>query len=426
MKKIAIFIDGTWNRPDAEHPTNVVRLSRCVMHSDARGDPQQVIYSPGVGSGRGNNWLARRMDRLLGGALGWGLTDIIEETYRNLVFAYEPGDEIFIFGFSRGAFAARSLAGLIRCCGIPPRRHIGRIPEAMARYIARGETYHPEDPSSYEFRADFAPYTATSSNELNWRLARGDQAIRVNIAYVGVWDTVKALGLPKFLPMAKRFNAQYEFHDDQLSSSVTSARHAVAMDERRRTFPSLRWGNVERLNGEESGHSVGVVPNYAQQWFPGDHGSVGGGGARLGLSSIPLIWIAQGAEKAGLRMSWAEFDRVAPRFDPIREHLTNKFGPVGLSGALLSAIKTERDGPREVRDVSVAMLDRLQGDPSYRPEGIQFIRDELLDRPATELGALRDWMVARDGGPTHEVDDVTRPRSWEPPRDAPLPSDQLS
>jgi uncharacterized protein (DUF2235 family) len=424
MKRIALFIDGTWNRPDAEHPTNVLRLSRCVMHSDADGYPQQVIYSPGVGAGRGNNRLARRMDRLLGGALGWGLTDIIEEAYRNLVFAYEPGDEIYIFGFSRGAFAARSLAGLIRCCGIPPRRHLARLPEAMARYMARGKTFHPEDPSSYEFRAGFSPYTATSQREFQWRRGRGDEAIVLSVAYMGVWDTVKALGLPAFVPMAARFNAQYEFHDDRLSSAVKSARHAVSLDERRRTFPSLTWSNVEELNNEAGGHAEGVPPNYAQQWFPGDHGSVGGGGARVGLSSVPLIWIAQGAERAGLRLSWPEVDRVAPRLDPVREYLTNKFGPVGLSGALLSAIKTDRDGPKEVRDVSVALLDRVTGDPSYRPPGISFVRSELLDRPATEVAALRDLLVARDGGPTHEVDGITRPRDWEPPRNAPLPSDE--
>ena len=426
MKRIAIFIDGTWNRPDAEHPTNVLRLSRCVMHSDEEGYPQHVIYSPGVGSGRGNNALARRMDRILGGALGWGLTDIIEEAYRNLVFAYEPGDEIYIFGFSRGAFAARSLAGLIRCCGIPPRRHIGRIPEAMARYNARGKTFHPEDPSSYAFRADFAPYTATSANELQWRLGRGDPAIKLTIAYVGVWDTVKALGLPAFLPMAARFNAQYEFHDDQLSSSVLAARHAVAVDERRRTFPSLRWGNVERLNGEEGGHAVGHRVDYAQQWFPGDHGSVGGGGVREGLSAVALMWIAQGAETAGLRLSWTEFDRVAVRFDPVREPLTNKFGPVGLSGMLLNLLKSERDGPREVREMSVALLDRMLADPTYRPAALNFVADDVLARPATEVAALRDWLVARDGGPTHEQGEVTRPRPWAPPRNAPLPSDQIA
>ena len=421
MKRIAIFIDGTWNRPDAEHPTNVLRLSRCVMHSDHRGDPQQVIYSPGVGSGRGNNWLGRKTDRILGGALGWGLTDIIEEAYRNLVFSYEPGDEVYIFGFSRGGFAARSLAGLIRSCGIPPRRHLARIPEAMKRYISRAKETHPEDPKSYEFRADFSPYAATSEKEFNWRRARGDdQAIRLTIAYLGIWDTVKALGLPKFVPLAQAFNQQYTFHDDILSSSVLAARHAISIDETRATFPALPWGNVEDLNGETGGHSNGGIPAYSQMWFPGDHGSVGGGGPRVGLSSVTLNWVARGAELAGLRLSWDEVDRVAPRYDPVKEPLRNKFG----SGGLLGLIQANREGPKEVRDLAVATLDRMVHAPAYRPEPLNFVKDDVLGRPATELGALRDWLVARDGGPTHEVSETVRPRDWEPPKNAPLPSDE--
>ena len=420
MKRIAIFIDGTWNRPDAEHPTNVLRLSRCVMHSDDRGDPQQVIYSPGVGSGRGNNWMGRKTDRVLGGALGWGLTDIIEEAYRNLVFCYEPGDEIYIFGFSRGGFAARSLAGLIRSCGIPPRRHLARIPEAMKRYISRDPETHPEDPKSYEFRADFAPYTATSNKEFNWRRARGDDgAIQLTIAYLGIWDTVKALGLPEVVPFSSAFNDQYTFHDDKLSSSVLSARHAISTDETRATFPGLPWGNVDVLNGETDGASEGKVPKYAQQWFPGDHGSVGGGGPRVGLSSVTLAWVARGAELAGLRLSWEELDRVAPRFDPVKEPLRNKFG----AGGLLGLLKADRVGPKEVREVSVASLDRLIHAPDYRPAPLNFVKDDILGKPATELEALRDWLVARDSGPTHEVGQTIRPRDWEPPRNAPLPSD---
>ena len=134
MKRIAIFIDGTFNRTDSQNPTNVVRLSRCVKHFDRKTDtPQMVIYSPGVGSGRGNTALGRKLDRVFGGSLGWGLLDIIAETYRNLVIAYEQGDEVYIFRFSRGAFAARSLAGMIRSWGIAPRSHLGRIPEAVAR-----------------------------------------------------------------------------------------------------------------------------------------------------------------------------------------------------------------------------------------------------------------------------------------------------
>ncbi|PJI92207.1 uncharacterized protein (DUF2235 family) [Yoonia maricola] len=421
MKRIAIFIDGTWNRTDAEHPTNVVRLSRCIFGSDDEGNTQQVIYSPGVGSGAGNNWLGKKMDTVFGGALGWGLLNLIEDVYRDLVFAYQPGDEVYIFGFSRGGFAARSLAGLIRSCGIPPRRHVARIPEAIARYVSRDKDTKPDDPSSYLFREDFAPYTATSASEFKWRLDRGDTAaINLKIAYLGVWDTVKALGIPAFLPGAKRFNAKYQFHDADLSRSVSAARHAIAIDERRKTFPASPWANLDRLNSDDDTRET---PLYMQQWFPGNHGSVGGGGSRIGLSSVPLIWVTQGAEQAGLRIDWGEFDRVAVRFDPVTEALDNKFGPVGISGFLLNGLQACRSGPKEVEDIAVATLDRFRADAGYRPDTLNFVKDDLEGRAVSELDALRDFLVARDGLPTHEVDSSLRPRGWEAPRNAALPSD---
>lgn len=426
MKRIAIFIDGTWNRPDAKNPTNVVRLSQCIMPQDRDGNVQQVIYSPGVGSGRGNNWLGRTADRILGGALGWGLTDIIQEAYRNLVFAYEPGDQIYIFGFSRGGFAARSLAGLIRSSGIPPRAHLGRIPEAMQRYVDSDNRPHPDDPKSFEFREDFAPMTATSDKELKWRHERGKpNAIKLNLAYLGIWDTVKALGLPEFLPFTRGFNAQYRFHDDVLSRSVNAARHAIAIDERRVTFPSSPWANIEELN-QTAGVGDDQVQPYAQQWFPGDHGSVGGGGPRVGLSSVPLHWVAQGAEQQKLAIDWMAFDQVAPRFAPDTDELTNKFGPVGISGALLNKLKKSREGPKEVENLAVAGFDRVMKDDSYGAPTLNFVLDDLRSIPGTKLAAMRDWLVARDGGPTHEVGSTLRPRGWEPPKNAALASDEVA
>lgn len=412
MKRIAIFIDGTWNRPDAEHPTNVLRLSRCVKHFDRQSNQQQlVIYSPGVGCGRGNNALARRMDRSLGGALGWGLLDIIEETYRNLVFAYEPGDDIYVFGFSRGAFAARSLVGLIRSCGIPPRSHLAQIPDAMKRYVSRLPDTHPDDPSSFEFREAFSPLTATSGSEYKWRRDRGDdQAIRLLIPYLGVWDTVGALGLPVVIPGAARFNQKYEFHDTNLTSSVLSARHAIAIDERRKTFPSSAWSNLDRLNARyvpESG-PAGVAP-YQQQWFPGNHGSVGGGGNRIGLSSIAMHWVAQGAEQAGLALNWEDFDREAWRLD-VTENVINKFGPEGFIGELMNKMTADRAGPKDVMDIALATLDRFRKDQGYRPGALEAIYHDLYKLSDKEWGDLRGRMIARDGGATHALGETLRPR----------------
>lgn len=413
MKRIAIFIDGTWNRPDATHPTNVVRLSRCVKHFDRKTDtPQMVIYSPGVGSGRGNTAFGRRLDRLFGGSLGWGLLDIIEETYRNLVIAYEQGDEVYIFGFSRGAFAARSLAGMIRSCGIAPRSHLGRIPEAVARYVSRAPETHPEHPQSYTFRADFAPDTATSRAEYNWRRKTGDtDAIQLTIPFVGVWDTVGALGLPAFLPFADRFNAQYQFHDTMLSSAVLSARHALALDERRKTFPAHKWSNIDELNQRyavENGPQP--PPAYLQQWFSGNHGSVGGGGERIGLSSIAMHWIAMGAEDAGLALNWEDFDRQAHRLN-FTSPTQNKFGPVGLSGVILGCLSKDRDGPLDKSDLSLAALDRFHAEPTYRPASLDHILHELYALNDKQRGDLRTYMIARDRGATHDLGTHFRPRS---------------
>lgn len=349
------------------------------------------------------------MDRFFGGVLGWGLLDIIEDTYRSLVMAYEPGDDIYIFGFSRGAFAARSLAGMIRSCGIAPRHHLSRIPEAVARYVSRDPSTHPDDPSSHEFRADFAPDTSTSKAEALWRRSRaGDRSIQLTIPFLGVWDTVGALGLPAFLPFSDRFNAKYRFHDTNLSSSVLAARHAVAIDERRKTFPPHLWTNLARLNGRYEDRTDDRTPNYVQQWFPGDHGSVGGGGSRIGLSSITMNWVAMGAATAGLAFNWEDIDREAWRMD-VKEPLTNKFGPVGLSGLVLNAITQDRKGPVVLEDLSLAALDRFR-QAEYRPKTLDPIFHDLYKLTDLEWGNLRGRMIARDRGATHDLDHKMRPR----------------
>ncbi len=119
-----------------------------------------------------------------------------------------------------------------------------------------------------------------------------------------------------------------------------------------------------------------------------------------------------------MRFSWEEFERLPIRYDPVGEKLVNKFGPSGVIGLLLNALKTDRDGPKEVEDISVATLDRLLGDPKYAPNTLNFIKDEVRDKSEAELAALRDWLVARYGGPTHEKNSTIRPRGWEAAKDA--------
>lgn len=412
MKRIAIFIDGTWNRPDALHPTNVVRLAQCVRGGGEDSMPQVVCYLTGVGAGQGNTWLARKTDRIFGGALGWGLTAIIENAYRNLVFLYEPGDEICIFGFSRGAFAARSLVGLIRSCGIPARDRLAEIPAAIERYRSLDPKTHPNTDESHVYRFDFSPRVTTSDNERAWRETTGHSVadvVALKIAYLGVWDTVSALGAPEFLPISKWMNTQYRFHDAQLSSMVLAARHAVSIDERRITFPSYPWANMPELNEENDSR---LVPSHQQLWFSGNHGSVGGGGNQLGLSSITLNWIALGAQRAGLALDWSEMDKVAWHFD-VMDPLDNKFGPVGFSGLLMNALTKDRQGPIGLDEMSMAAVDRAMLDPDYkRNPTLKQVYPALRGLTPEQVDAMRAARKWADGGFTHLPNQVTRPRSW--------------
>ena len=374
VKRIAIFCDGTWNRLSAPNPTHVARLARAVTSSAADGRTQLVYYQQGVGTGRGSGKLAKSMDKWLGGALGWGLDDNIVEAYRNLGFWYEPGDEIFIFGFSRGAYTARSLAGLIRSAGIPPRAHLGDLPQAMAHYRDRGEDTHPDSPRMRGFRQRFAPLTATSDEDLAWRRGQGDEdSFLLRLAYLGVWDTVGALGLPGvFGWLSKQINRKYAFHDAQLSRSVRGARHAVAIDERRKLYPPTLWKNLDQLNGEAA---AGQARPYLQQWFPGVHSVVGGSGVVPQLSAFTADWIAAGARDLDLEFDRAMLHEITGDQDAGVDAAASV--QVAGLGSLFGQLLVDRKGPDAAADVSQAARARIRLRPDYRPAPLSRVIDQL-------------------------------------------------
>jgi uncharacterized protein (DUF2235 family) len=226
MKNIVICFDGTWNTLDAQFPTNVIKTAQLVSPADRQGVVQAVCYDEGVGSMEvafGNT-----INRLLSGAFGFGLMDNIERAYRYLTFNYTPGDRIYIFGFSRGAFSARSFAGLLRACGILRKDRLHLFGKAIETYQSRNREAGPDAVELVQFRREnsFAVYTGEGN-------AAVDQH-PLSIEYVGVWDTVGSLGIPGNSIFASRFNRRYQFHDLALSRMVKSARHALAIDERRR------------------------------------------------------------------------------------------------------------------------------------------------------------------------------------------------
>jgi uncharacterized protein (DUF2235 family) len=365
MKRIVIACDGTWKRIDAEHPTNVALLARAVLPTGPDGVAQVVCRLDGLGTGRGTGALARTLDRALGGAFGLGLTATVAAAYRFLVANHAPGDAILLFGFSRGAYMARSLAGLIRTAGILPRERAAAVPAALALYRDRTPEARPEGAAARAFRA-------------------GHGAVEAAVGYLGVWDTVGALGLPGYLRLAQVINQGLAFHDTSLSDRVLAARHAVAVDERRRRFPPTLWDNLSALNAGAAGRDR----PYRQQWFPGDHGAVGGGGPVTALSHDALVWVAEGAMAEGLALDPGSVGAWRAGVDALGPLSAGGARPPGLADRLLALGQRDRDGPETVAEVAMAARRRWLVDPSYRPGALARVA-AALGGPQVSSGKSR-------------------------------------
>jgi len=350
-KRLVVCCDGTWSTPDKardgiDATTNVVRVAEgalaagrpagrlsgladgCAVGSCVvpGGVTQSVCYCPGVGTGR--------FDQLRGGVFGWGLSRNIKNAYAFLIEHYEPGDDIFLFGFSRGAYTVRSLAGLVRNSGILRKEAAARLDEAYGLYRRRlSFAPRPVDALLRRWRqrsrrrGASSPLSKATAAVLwrGWRryvrfrerraahpesaLARAFRerfAHEARIRFIGVWDTVGALGIPEFLPLPGRLlNRRWMFHDVTLSSSVDNAFQALAIDERRRPFSPTLW--------RPPASGVGEGRRLEQAWFAGDHGDVGGGHADpdRGLADLALVWMAGKARECGLALD------IPARPDPL-------------------------------------------------------------------------------------------------------------
>ena len=266
MKRLIVCCDGTWN--DADHQsedTNVFRMARAI-HATQETDALQIaLYLRGVGtSGLG-------IEKLVEGGLGLGVDDNIRSAYMFIAQNYVPKDEIFLFGFSRGAFAARSLVGLINACGILKREKLGDLPKAWAYY--RSDAPH----SPQRFRQKYGT----------------DCHADAEIKFLGVWDTVGALGVPGGLFSAENAK-KFAFHDTGPCAALRHGCHALAIDEHRQEFVPTLW---------TAPCPEGV--KIEQAWFAGAHADVGGGYVTRALADIPLVWMAKKAEQDGLALDWS-------------------------------------------------------------------------------------------------------------------------
>lgn len=263
MKKIIICADGTWNRPeedlDKDFPTNVLKFGRGIA-SKKEEIKQVVFYDWGIGSYH---------DNFAGGALGKGLEKNIKDCYRFLIHNYEIDDEIYLFGFSRGAYTIRSLCGLINNCSILKSSEGRMIEKAFELY--KNKKHKPRSLHSKQFRSNFSVQDKTL------------------IHFVGVWDTVGAMGLPfSFFGLIEK---KHLFYDRKLGSNIVSARHAISLDEQRDDFYPTIWQPREEVD-------------LKQVWFSGVHSDVGGSYKPdedgTCLADIPMIWMKKEAEKVGL------------------------------------------------------------------------------------------------------------------------------
>jgi uncharacterized protein (DUF2235 family) len=288
-KRLIVCADGTWNDEDGGGaPTNVAKLHGCLQTHYVEGLDQWVYYHSGVGT--------RWRERFSGGAFGAGINRNIIDCYTFLVENYKPGDELYFFGFSRGAYTVRSLAGLIRNSGIVCDR--GQIQQAFELYRSRRPKDHPSAPKAIAFRREHAHVTrAHVSSGADSDAYQNSPEIK----FIGVWDTVGALGYPlpffaALKPLLSLLGMNWWFHDTDLSTTVKYAYHALAIHERRSDFtPTLWTRQVDDANQPKRPDQI-----LEQVFLPGVHCDVGGGYGGAALSDVAYRWMVEKAAATGL------------------------------------------------------------------------------------------------------------------------------
>ncbi|SRR6266404_1978470 len=310
MKRVILCADGTWNEPESKsnesgrpQPTNVLKVARAVLPASSTGIVQVVYYHEGVGT-LGN------LDKWTGGAFGRGMEKNVRSLYRFLVYNYEPGDEIYLFGFSRGAFTVRTLVGFMNDVGLLQKEDEYFTPELYNLYQSSTPT------GSEEWKHAFRKIKNPRPCPL--------------IHFVGVWDTVGALGPPGALGQLLNRN-KFKYHDIQLHPTVLHAYHALAIDERRKPFAPSLWTQPTDWTG-----------TLEQVWFAGVHSNIGGGYHPDGLANEALHWMVEKAEDLGLEFDKPFLAHYRPCFNsPLQDSMSQVYR---LMGPNVRAIGTCDEG----------------------------------------------------------------------------------
>ncbi|HEX9931637.1 MAG TPA: DUF2235 domain-containing protein [Allosphingosinicella sp.] len=349
-KNIVVLCDGTGNEVLGDL-SNVLKLFR-IVRKDAR---QRVYYDPGVGTvGEDDEW-RRRMQKLkgvFGLATGAGLDDNVLEAYRFLANVYEKGDRIYLFGFSRGAYTVRALAGFIHMIGLLRPDQVNIADYALTAYKRSGHRHEKVQRAAVRnaiagLLADRSPEPAGDRQgdgespdhkgfEAAWAFGRATAARHVTIHFVGVWDTVASMVVPNGLTFQLR-----TLPFTRRNPSVRAFRHAMAIDERRRMFRLNRWDEGQPFvkNPFATPEPEILDQDCEQLWFCGVHSDVGGSYAEKesGLSKLPLIWMVEEAKKQGLRTNEAMFKHLACGIP--REGATHEYVPPDPCGPMHVSLK---------------------------------------------------------------------------------------
>lgn len=339
MKRIILCADGTWNEPEQldpetgrRRPTNVLKAARAVRPEAAEGTEQVVFYLVGIGGDSDG------IDKWSDGAFGSGMERNVRALYRFLVFNYKPDDEIYLFGFSRGAFTVRTLAGFMNVVGLLEKEDEFYTPELYALY----ESSTPND--SAEWRRAFR----------NIRRPRPCPPI----LFIGVWDTVGALGAPGALGQLFNRN-KYKYHDIGLNPHIANAFHALAIDEQRGPFAPSLFSRPAGWNG-----------TVQQAWFPGFHCNVGGSSDPDGVANEALHWMVEKAEALGLEFHKEYLAYYLPCFNSrlhdsmsamyrlMRRHV-RPIGEHGNHGEVIHQSALDRMGLRECAYAPANLRDSL-------------------------------------------------------------------
>ncbi len=423
MKRLIVCCDGTWQKLKSEYPTNVVKIAQGILPSSRKDEIAQIVfYDEGVGTDIVDDdsifsWVNTVL-RVIGGAFGSGIDNDIQESYRFLSLNYEPGDEVYLFGFSRGSYTVRSLAGLINCSGgllslpliretpfvydlykdttltLKEKEKLRKLPIPF-KYIENADVikkcreeafniYRDRKNLSFEeARKDTKEATDDLNQKENnvkevlkkYKLSeRKDEGIRqpAKITLLACWDTVGSLGLPEGIPFLSDWvNKNLKFYDTTLSHIIEHALHAVSIDEKRKVFDVT----LMEKNPDSEKQTLSEV------WFPGTHGCVGGGTfAEKGLSNSALQWMVNEIRDLSLGLE-IDLEKSEDSFDFDYEcDFDNDPGLFGLWGLFGLAVKEREIPVNPFTQIHESVESRLNSDslkPPYKPVNLVEYKKEL-------------------------------------------------